>query len=61
MLLERMWRSAELDDLIHIEDEELEIARAQPWKGGPAIIASDGLFNFLSTTMNGEEGTGKSG
>jgi hypothetical protein len=60
MLLERMWRSAELDDLIHIEDEELEIARAQPWEGGPAIIASDGLFNFLSTTMKGEEGTGKS-
>ena len=48
MLLERMWRSGQLDNLIHIEDEELEIARAQPWEGGPAIIASDGLFNFVS-------------
>jgi len=48
MLLERMWQTGQLDKLIHIEDEELEIARAQPWEGGPAIIASDGLFNFIS-------------
>ena len=59
MLLERMWRSGQLDNLIHIEDEELEIARAQPWEGGPAIIASDGLFNFISQTK-GSKGTGTS-
>jgi len=50
LLLERMWRSGDLTHLIHIEEEELEIARMQPWEGGPAIIASDGLFSFLSET-----------
>jgi hypothetical protein len=35
-----------LDDYIDIEEEELEIARMQPWKGGPAIFAADGLFGF---------------
>jgi len=44
--LEKMWLSGELDDIIRIEPEELEIARMQPWKGQPAIIASDGLFSF---------------
>jgi len=44
--LERMWLAGELDDYIDIEDEELEIARLQPWKGGPAIFAADGLFGF---------------
>jgi len=29
-----------------IEEEELEIARLQPWHGGPAIFAADGLFGF---------------
>jgi hypothetical protein len=48
LTLERMWRSGELDHLIRIEEEELEIARMQPWQGGPAIIASDGLFSFFS-------------
>ncbi|MDJ0818692.1 MAG: hypothetical protein QNJ58_20960 [Desulfobacterales bacterium] len=44
--LEQMWRSGELDDLIRIEEEELEIARMNPWQGSPAVIASDGLFGF---------------
>ena len=44
--LEEMWFAGELDDYIDIEDEELEIARLQPWKGGPAIFAADGLFGF---------------
>jgi hypothetical protein len=48
LTLERMWHSGDLDHLIRIEDEELDIARMQPWKGGPAIIASDGLFCFFS-------------
>ena len=35
-----------LNPYVDIEAEELEIARMQPWKGGPAIFASDGLFGF---------------
>ena len=60
VMLERMWRSGQLDNLIHIEDEELEIARAQPWEGGPAIIASDGLFNFISKETKSSVDTGTS-
>ena len=44
--LERMWQDGALEDYIDIEEEELEIARLQPWKGGPAIFAADGLFGF---------------
>ena len=32
--------------LIIPTNEELEIARMQPWQGGPAIFAADGLFGF---------------
>jgi len=46
LTLEKMWLSGELDETIKIEEEELEIARLQPWGGSPAIIASDGLFSF---------------
>jgi hypothetical protein len=46
LVLEKMWRQGELNEFIKIEEEELEIARMQPWEGSPAIIASDGLFNF---------------
>jgi hypothetical protein len=46
LTMEKMWQQGELDDYIDLEDEELEIARWQPWQGGPAIIASDGLFGF---------------
>ena len=44
--LEQMWLAGELDNYIDIEAEELEIARLQPWQGGPAIFAADGLFGF---------------
>lgn len=44
--LEKMWLAGELDAYVDIEDEELEIARMQPWHGGPAIFAADGLFGF---------------
>jgi hypothetical protein len=44
--LEQMWYAGELDAYIDIEEEELEIARLQPWRGGPAIFAADGLFGF---------------
>ena len=46
LLLERMWRAGDLDEIVRIESEELDIARLQPWQGSAAIIASDGLFNF---------------
>jgi len=44
--LERMWLEGALDEYVGIEEEELEIANMQPWKGGPAVFASDGLFSF---------------
>jgi hypothetical protein len=46
LTLENLWLSGQLDDLIRIEEEELEIARMNPWHGSAAIIASDGLFGF---------------
>lgn len=46
LTLEKMWHAGELDGYIDIEEEELEIARLQPWRGGPAIFAADGLFSF---------------
>lgn len=46
LILEQMWHAGVLDDYIDIEAEELDIARLQPWKGGPAIFAADGLFSF---------------
>jgi hypothetical protein len=46
LLLEKMWRAGELNEMVRIENEELDIARLQPWQGSAAIIASDGLFNF---------------
>ena len=46
MTLENLWLEGQLDKLIRIEEEELEIARMNPWKGSAAIIASDGLFGF---------------
>jgi len=46
LTLEKMWLSGELDVIVNIEPEELEIIRSQPWGGGLAIFASDGLFSF---------------
>jgi len=46
LTLEKMWLSGELGVIVSIEPEELEIIRSQPWGGGPAIFASDGLFSF---------------
>ena len=49
LTLEKMWLSGELDNIVNIEEEELEIARLQPWGGAPAVIASDGLFSFCDS------------
>ena len=46
LTLEELWLSGELDPMINIEEEELEVARMNPWHGSAAIIASDGLFGF---------------
>jgi hypothetical protein len=46
IILEKMWMEGELDRFIHIEEEELEIARSQPWRGSHAVFATDGLFSF---------------
>lgn len=46
LTLEKMWVSGEIDDYVTIEEEELAIARSQPWKGSLAVFASDGLFSF---------------
>jgi hypothetical protein len=53
LVLEQMWQQGELNEFIKIEEEELEIARMQPWEGSPAIIASDGLFNFGAEPVTG--------
>jgi hypothetical protein len=46
LVLEKMWHEGALDDYVDIEEDELAIAKSQPWKGGPAVFASDGLFSF---------------
>jgi hypothetical protein len=46
MILEKMWLEGALDKYVSIDEEELAIARMQPWLGGKAIFASDGLFSF---------------
>ncbi len=46
LTMERLWLSGRLGGIVKIEEEELEIARMNPWGGSPAIIASDGLFGF---------------
>jgi len=46
LTLESMWEKGELDHMVNIETKELDIARSQPWRGSPAIFASDGIFSF---------------
>jgi hypothetical protein len=51
LTLEKLWQTGQLDDMINIDEEELEIARMNPWQGSAAIIASDGLFGFGAEPM----------
>lgn len=46
LTLEKMWLSGKLGLRLNMEPEELRIVQSQPWKGTPAIFASDGLFSF---------------
>jgi hypothetical protein len=46
LTLEKMWLDGELAEVVKIDEDELQIARWQPWLGSEALIASDGLFSF---------------
>jgi hypothetical protein len=50
--LEKMWQEGKLGNVVQMDQGEKEIARMQPWKGSPALIASDGLFSFGADLMN---------
>ena len=50
--LEKMWREGRLGNVVQMGEGETEIAKMQPWKGSPALIASDGLFSFGADLMN---------
>ena len=44
--LEKIWWKGGLDRFIEMGEAEAELARMQPWKGSPALVASDCLFSF---------------
>lgn len=47
LILEEMWLKGDFDSLIKLDKQEEEIIRLQPRdKNTPAMMASDGLFNF---------------
>ena len=46
MLMEELWLEGNLTDIFQHSPKSEEIYRLQPWKGSPALIASDGLFGF---------------
>jgi len=52
--LEGLWREGKLDDVIHVGEEEKELAISQPWRGSPALMVSDGLFSFGADLMSEE-------
>jgi hypothetical protein len=49
VILEKLYMEGKLKDLLKIDPEEEALAAVQPWGGQAALIASDGLFNFIST------------
>jgi hypothetical protein len=46
LILEGLWLEGKLSEYGQITPEEESIARLAPWRGQPALIASDGLFGF---------------
>ena len=44
--LEKLWQQEQLDDVAPISPEEKELALCAPWEGRPALMVSDGLYNF---------------
>ena len=47
-----MWQEGKLGNVVQMGEGEKEIAGMQPWKGSPALIATDGLFSFGADLMN---------
>lgn len=45
-VLEEGWRKGEIVDFLEQSEEARELFRIQPWRGSPALIASDGLYGF---------------
>ena len=44
--LEKLWQQGRLEEVAPITLEEKNLARQAPWAGRPALMASDGLYNF---------------
>lgn len=44
--LEKLWRQGKLEEVAPITSEEKALARMAPWEGRPALLVSDGLYNF---------------
>lgn len=44
--LEGLWQQGLLEEVAPITPEEKELARLAPWEGRPALMVSDGLYNF---------------
>jgi len=49
LILEKLWLENKLNRYVQIGPEEEAIAKLAPWRGKPALIASDGLFGFVDT------------
>jgi hypothetical protein len=45
-ILEKLWRQGFLEEVAPITPEEKELARLAPWEGRPALMVSDGLYDF---------------
>ncbi len=44
--LEKLWQAGQLEDVAPLTPEEKALAREAPWEGQPALMVSDGLYNF---------------
>jgi hypothetical protein len=53
--LEKLWRKRQLDNVVRIEEEEKGLAMAQPWRGSPALMVSDGLFSLGADLLDNNE------
>ncbi|UCH23635.1 MAG: hypothetical protein JSU83_10735 [Deltaproteobacteria bacterium] len=53
--LEQLWRRRQLDNVVRIDKEEKGLAMAQPWRGSPALMVSDGLFSLGADLLDNNE------
>ncbi|MFH1724451.1 MAG: hypothetical protein ABII00_07505 [Elusimicrobiota bacterium] len=51
--MEKAISEGKLDHVLSVSSEEMKIAAMQPWNGGPALIAADGLFGFGAPVPEG--------